>query len=45
METWTWETIADTLIKEIQKGIYKKDEKMPSENKMPVQKSGKPMRV
>ena len=36
METWTWETIADTLIKEIQKGIYKKDEKMPSENKMAV---------
>lgn len=36
MENWTWETIADTLIKEIQKGIYTKDEKMPSENKMAV---------
>lgn len=33
---WTWETIADTLIKEFQKDLYAKDEKMPSENKMAV---------
>lgn len=31
---WTWETIADTLIKEFQKDMYTKGEKMPSENKM-----------
>lgn len=33
---WTWETIADTLIKEFKQNVYKKDEKMPSENKMAV---------
>ena len=33
-EKWTWETIADTLIKECKQNLYKKDEKMPSENKM-----------
>ena len=33
---WTWETIADTLIKEFKQNVYKKDEKMPSENKMSV---------
>lgn len=33
---WTWETIADTLIKEFQKDLYAKGEKMPSENKMAV---------
>lgn len=36
MEDCTWETIADTLIKELQNGIYTKDEKMPSEKKMAV---------
>ena len=33
---WTWETIADALIKECKQNLYKKDEKMPSENKMAV---------
>ncbi len=33
---WTWETIADTLIKEFQNDMYTKGEKMPSENKMAV---------
>ncbi len=33
---WTWESIADTLIKEFEQDIYKKGEKMPSENKMSV---------
>lgn len=33
---WTWELIADTLIKEFQKDLYTKGEKMPSENKMAV---------
>lgn len=33
---WTWELIADTLIREFQQNIYKKGEKMPSENKMAV---------
>ncbi len=33
---WTWEMIADTLIKEFQNDKYTKGEKMPSENKMAV---------
>ena len=33
---WTWETIADTLIQEFKENVYKKDEKMPSENHMAV---------
>lgn len=33
---WTWETIADTLIKEFKQDVYKKGDKMPSENKMAV---------
>lgn len=33
---WTWESIADTLIQEFGQDIYKKGEKMPSENKMAV---------
>ena len=33
---WTWEMIADTLIKEFQNDKYAKGEKMPSENKMAV---------
>lgn len=32
----TWETIADTLIKEFKQDVYRKGEKMPSENKMAV---------
>lgn len=35
-QRWTWETIVDILIKEFQQELYKKDEKMPSENKMAV---------
>lgn len=33
---WTWELIVDVLIREFQENIYKKGEKMPSENKMAV---------
>lgn len=36
MKKWTWETIADTLIKEFKQDMYKKDEKIPSENTMAV---------
>lgn len=32
----TWKTIADTLIKEFKQDVYRKGEKMPSENKMAV---------
>ena len=36
IKKWTWEMIADTLIKEFQNDKYVKGEKMPSENKMAV---------
>lgn len=35
-EKWTWEFIADLLIREFQENVYKKGDKMPSENKMAV---------
>ena len=35
-EEMTWETIVDILIDEFEEQKYKKDEKMPSENKMAV---------
>ena len=35
-KNWTWESIVDVLIQEFQKNIYKKGDKMPSENKMAV---------
>lgn len=36
MKKWTWEAIADILIHEFEQNIYKKGDKMPSENKMAV---------
>ena len=51
IKKWTWEMIADTLIKEFQNDKYVKGEKMPSENKMAVRfqvprsEIGKPMNV
>lgn len=35
-KNWTWESIVDVLIQEFQENIYKKGDKMPSENKMAV---------
>ena len=35
-KNWTWESIVDVLIQEFQESIYKKGDKMPSENKMAV---------
>ena len=35
-KNWTWESIVDVLIQEFQENMYKKGDKMPSENKMAV---------